>query len=368
MSYNQQYRTKEPGVFKTLRNDIEQENFLETIRREWRELKDYYLDEEKKARYNQMNWIQRGIYMIGWLLKGMFYNLNPFRRLLVVTALILFMVGGRVEIDNGQAIETRWQHVSVVVLLLIIMLELKDKMLAHDELEAGRKIQRALTPKQSPKVEGWDIWLFTRSANEVGGDLVDFLHVSDSRKAISIADIAGKGLKAALLTAKLQATIRALASEFDSLTALVAKVNTIFHRDSLPNIFASLVCIEIEPNSGVLRFVNAGHLPPLLISSRGTETLSKGALALGLRADTHYEEFCHTLAAGDVFFAFSDGLTECCNTHNEFYGTDRLLRFLPTVRHLAAEQIGNSLLTEIERFSWNTKPHDDITVVILKKT
>ena len=96
----------------------------------------------------------------------------------------------------------------------MLILELKDKLIARSELEEGQKVQRALMPIENPIVDGWDLMLFTRSANDVSGDLVDFLKINDERIAITIADVAGKGLSAALLTAKLQATVRAICRGF----------------------------------------------------------------------------------------------------------------------------------------------------------
>src|SRR5512138_3275825 len=94
----------------------------------------------------------------------------------------------------------------------VLMLELKDKLLARSELEAGRTVQLALMPDRPPVVPGWDIWLYSRSANDVGGDLVDYLQIDPQRLGVMLGDVAGKGLPAALLMAKLQATLRALVS------------------------------------------------------------------------------------------------------------------------------------------------------------
>jgi serine phosphatase RsbU (regulator of sigma subunit) len=117
---------------------------------------------------------------------------------------------------------------------------LKDKLLAHGELESGRAVQRAMIPEQAPLVPGWNLWLFTRSANEVGGDLVDFLRMNGDRFGIAIGDVAGKGLGAALFMVKIQATLRALTPDHDSLTDLASKLNRICPRWNATK-FASLL-------------------------------------------------------------------------------------------------------------------------------
>jgi len=122
-------------------------------------------------------------------------------------------------------------------------LELKDKLHAKTELEEGRSVQNALMPEENPKVDGWDIWLYTRPANDVGGDLLDFTKISENNYGISLGDVAGKGLSAALLMAKLQSTIRAIVPDYISLSEFGNKLNHIFCRDSLPKLFSSLIYI-----------------------------------------------------------------------------------------------------------------------------
>ena len=109
-------------------------------------------------------------------------------------------------------ISIHFPTLGIAILLFILMLELKDKLLAREELEAGRAVQRALMPDSGPTIPGWDVSLFTRSANDVGGDLVDYVPLDDQRNGLVLGDVAGKGLPAALLMAKLQSTLRALAA------------------------------------------------------------------------------------------------------------------------------------------------------------
>ncbi|MCH8962050.1 MAG: SpoIIE family protein phosphatase, partial [Bacteroidetes bacterium] len=146
----------------------------------------------------------------------------------------------------------------------------------------GRAVQFALMPKQHPTLPGWETWLFTRPAKEVGGDLVDYLAINEDRLGLALADVAGKGLGAAMFMAKLQSTLRAIAPNFERLSDLGAAVNQIFIRDGLPGRFISLVYLEIEPEAGQVRLLNAGHLPPLVVHADSIEEMPKGAPALGL--------------------------------------------------------------------------------------
>jgi sigma-B regulation protein RsbU (phosphoserine phosphatase) len=315
-----------------------------------------------------MKWFKRMFFLAWWLVKSMLLKLTPARRILLFIGFFFILGGGSIIIHSEEVRTTgNWQILGGVLLLFVLMLELKDKLLARDELEAGRKVQQALMPAPSPSVAGWSVWLFTRPANEVGGDLVDFLNFGSNRNGLVLADVSGKGLQAALMTAKLQATIRALGQDYGSIPKLVSKINEIFHRDSLPNMFASLLYAEIAPDSAHIKFVNAGHLPPLLLQSGTIRETSKGEQALGLIRTSSYTEQTVELQRGDIFFAYSDGLTEARNERGEFFGPERLLRLLPTWQNLSPERLGNAVTTEVDWFVGDARANDDLSLVILKR-
>ncbi|MBL7995677.1 serine/threonine-protein phosphatase [bacterium] len=355
----------EPGIFNTLRHDVQSGGHFENLRREYRELRDFYIDTEMKSRLDEMNVFKRWFYFVWWLLKSMFFKLTPTRRLLLLLGIFLSNGGFTIAFesvlinDNG--------FIGGVLILFVLLLELKDKLLAHSELESGRKVQQALAPERSPQISGWSLWLYTRPANEVGGDLVDFLQIGPERAGLIMADVAGKGLRAALLTAKLQATVRAFAADHESLSAFCSKVNAIFHRDSLPSIFASLLYLEIKPDNGQIRLVNAGHMPPLVLSAQGIKELPGGELALGLSNKTNYTEQTIDLQHGEILFAYSDGLTEACNESREFYGTERLNKLLSEISHFDAQYIGETVTGQLDRFVGEARANDDLSLLIVKR-
>ena len=248
------------------------------------------------------------------------------------------------------------------------MLELKDKWLAHDELSVGRAVQIALLPQKNPVLEGWDIWLYTQPANDVGGDLVDYLYLDQSRLQIALADVAGKGLGAALLMAKLQATLRALAPNFKSLGELGSQVNEILCRDGLPNRFASLVYLEIMADSNKVRLLNAGHMPPLLIRDQKIIELPKGKPALGLQKKSKYNEQKLNLKSDDLMIIYSDGITEAQNEQGAFWGEQRLLNLVVKSSSLSANELGKRIIAAVERFIGDARRHDDVSLVILRST
>ncbi len=160
---------------------------------------------------------------------------------------------------------------------------------------------------------------FYRSANDVGGDLLDFIQIEENRFGIAVGDVAGKGLSAALLMAKLQSTIRALVYDAASLSFLGEKLNKIFHRDSPSKIFASLVFAEIRSNLNDMKFINAGHYPPVIVRNNQIEQLQKNAPALGLVKEAAFREQNIVLNQNDFVIIYSDGLTEAQNESGEFF-------------------------------------------------
>jgi phosphoserine phosphatase RsbU/P len=365
MTQDNSDRKKESGIFNTLRHDVQSGGHFGNLRREYRELKDFYIDNEMRSRLDEMNVVKRKLIIFWWLLKSLFLKLTPTRRLLLLLGIFLSNAGFRIQWGNATINDNSFA--GGILILFVLLLELKDKLLAHSELESGRKIQQALAPERSPQVSGWSLWLYTRPANEVGGDLVDYLRISEERAGLVMADVAGKGLRAALLTAKLQATVRAIASDHASLSAFCSKVNTIFHRDSLPSIFASLLYVEITPNSGHVKFVNAGHMPPLFLGSQGIRELPRGELALGLSNKTNYTDQVLDLQSGEVLFAYSDGLTEACNEAGEFYGTERLNQLLSRIGHFDAQGIGETVTNQLDRFVGEARANDDLSLLVIKR-
>ncbi len=306
--------------------------------------------------------------MLFWLLQSLILKLTPTRRLLLLIGIVLSVISTNV-VGYSTTNDSSRSNISIVgagIIIIVLMLELKDKLLARNELEAGRAVQTALTPERSPEIPGWSAWLFSRTANEVGGDLIDFQAINGRQYRLTLADVAGKGLSAALVTAKLQATIRAIASEPLKPEECINRVNRIFFRDKIRNTFASLVYCELD-ESPVIRIINAGHLPPLILS-RGTITeFPKGDAAVGVLPATSFTCIERTLAKNDILLIYSDGLSEARNPNGEFFGTGRIHIILEGLSGADASFIGDRILETVNLFTGDAPVHDDLSLIILKR-
>jgi hypothetical protein len=348
---------------RTVISDLQDGELPQVLKRDLRETYEFYLDQEEREKLAAMSPVQRWMVSMWWLVKSLFLKLTPTRRLILLVGMVLAADG--VGVLGGS--NTGNLLMGFLVLLFTLGLELKDKLLARDELEAGRVVQIALMPDERPEFEGWETWLHTEPANEVGGDLVDYQAVDDVRFSISLGDVAGKGLPAALFMAKLQATVRAVAPLCASLSELGARVNAIFCRDGLPGRFASLVYVEGTRGGDSVRILNAGHLPPVLVRRTGLQELERGAPALGLAGGTRYAERELTMEPGDILVAYSDGVTEARDESGEFFGEERLRRLLAGSHGRSAEEIGSRIVQAVADFCGQARPSDDLSIAVLRR-
>ncbi|MBK8944178.1 MAG: serine/threonine-protein phosphatase [Ignavibacteriae bacterium] len=367
---NENYKNpSEKKLYETLKNDISEGGFSTNISKDYSELKEFFLTDERKKQLTGMGKFKGFFYMLGWMLKDLLLKLNPTRRLLLILGIVFLVSAGNFGL-NGNNVNFSYDTsvLGGIIILFILMLELKDKLLAKDELNAGKSVQVALMSDKNPKVAGWKIWLFTEPANDVGGDLVDFVKTGESKYGITLADVSGKGLAAALLMSKLQTIVRAFAPDMTNLSEFGEKINKVFHKDILPNSFASMVYCSIQENSSNLEIFNAGHLPPVILKENEIEILPKGNVALGLSNSAKFTTQNINLESGNSLIIFSDGVTEARNFNGTFFGTERIYKILKISSQLSPQQVGERLLQNVKTFIANEKKHDDLSIVILKRS
>ena len=327
----------------------------------------FYLTREDRRQLADLHPFRRHLRRVSWFIKSLLLKLTPARRIMLAVALFSLLLGsGRIDFDTVH-VTFRFQPLGNLLLFAVLVLELKDKLVARDELEAGRAVQLALLPSEQPRVSGWDIWLYTRPANDVGGDLVDHLPLGDDRHAVLLGDVTGKALPAALLSVKLQATIRALAPNFDDLGDMAAGVNRILYRDGLPTRFASLVYAVLTADSGHVRLLNAGHMPPLLLHDGRLTTLERGSMVLGIMPDVTFAEQQLDVAPGETVVVYSDGISEAMNEQEDFFGDDRLQTLVTETGRMTAAEAGTHILAGLSAFVGEADQSDDVSLMILRR-
>ncbi len=252
---------------------------------------------------------------------------------------------------------------------LYLVEDLIVKKRLEEQLEVGAKIQRLLLPARSPELDGYDIYGFNRSCYEVGGDYYDFLPKENGSLAVVVADVAGKGVGAALLMAVLQASVRSLVQTAEAPEALVEKLNRVLVESSPDNKFATLFYGEIDSEAHTLRYVNAGHLPPGMLCRNGElELLNPGGPAVGMVSDLVFESQVVDLPPGARLLLCTDGVTELSSPSGSEFGRKRLMELICRLGPMESEELAHHLQDELETFRGEKEFTDDRTVVVVTRS
>jgi serine phosphatase RsbU (regulator of sigma subunit) len=236
------------------------------------------------------------------------------------------------------------------------------------DLEHAARIQRDLLPKSDPRLEGYDIAGVNVPCYEIGGDYYDFIPAGPGRLGIAIADVAGKGIAAALLMASLRAALLAEVRSDCTLDRLAARLSDFVHESSGPSGFVTFFYGDLDLRTGGLRYVNAGHNPPVILDRAGAgRPLGSSGFPLGMFAGAAYEERTASLAPGELMLLFTDGLPEGRNAAGEAYSEARLVALVADSRGSTAEAICARVLGETRDFVCGTQPCDDVTLVVVKR-
>jgi serine phosphatase RsbU (regulator of sigma subunit)/DNA-binding transcriptional regulator YhcF (GntR family) len=241
----------------------------------------------------------------------------------------------------------------------------------RNDLEGATDVQQAFFPLQTLSIPCLSCETFYQPAHSIGGDYYDFLSLQQGRWGIAIGDVSGKGIGAALLMASLQASLRAQALHPHlDLSALIGDVNRLVHESSPTNFFASLFYAEYEPATRVLKYVNAGHNPPVVVRPRSDSFemyhLRAEAMPVGILADSQFATTSFQLEIDDLLVAYTDGITEVENRDGEFWGQQRLEDLLPSCSGLTSEQAIKCILDEVSSFADGQQQRDDMTLVVMK--
>ncbi|HYA63917.1 MAG TPA: SpoIIE family protein phosphatase [Candidatus Sulfotelmatobacter sp.] len=235
----------------------------------------------------------------------------------------------------------------------------------QQEIADARAIQQGLLPKEIPQLPGYEIADAWQSALTVGGDYFDILPFGEEALGLCIADVAGKGLSAALLMSNLQAAVRGLASPSLPPDGLCSRLNALLCRNMTSDRFITFFYAQLDGPTRLFRYTSAGHNPPFLLHKDGThQRLREGGGVLGVFPNQKFDLGSAQLAPGDRVILFTDGVTEANNPEGEEFGEARLLGLLEQNRACSAEELQKRILNAAAAFSgghW----YDDITLLVL---
>ncbi|MEF3273045.1 MAG: SpoIIE family protein phosphatase [Chloroflexus sp.] len=249
----------------------------------------------------------------------------------------------------------------------------------EEELAVARRIQQSFLPRVLPQPPGWRIAAFSRGAQAVGGDFFDTITLPDGRIGLVVADACGKGVTAALFVALSRSLLRAASQAADnvsgeqSATILVRAVSLtndyICREHGDANMFVTLFYGLLDPTTGVMVYINAGHNPPLRISSPSItiEELNEGELPIGIVAGQSYVVHTLQLVPGDKLVVFSDGITEAMNQARELFGDQRLHDTLRASAQLSAADVVAKVVAAVEAFAAGEPQADDMTLLIVER-
>lgn len=243
-----------------------------------------------------------------------------------------------------------------------------EKQALEKELEVAAEIQKRLLPAGPPDIEGYELMAICTPCDEVGGDSYDFIQLEDGCWFITIADVVGHGIPAAMLMANLYAAMRSHSQYGHELTSIVARVNDFIHRSTDTMQYITMFCGILEPSSGEFHYVNAGHNPPYLVragtgSDDGLVPLQEGGIPLGMMPSVVYESGSNVISPGDLIFLFTDGVTEVMDEEGEMLGEEIVEKCLRQAVAHGLRAVIHEVQVEVRSHSGDTPFDDDVTMM-----
>jgi sigma-B regulation protein RsbU (phosphoserine phosphatase) len=269
--------------------------------------------------------------------------------------------------DDLEVLMLLASQVAIIIEKVMLHEQLIEKKRLQGQLEVARQVQLELLPPTDPQLAGFDISAYNFPTEEVSGDYYDWVRIYDDQIGIVIADVAGKGVPAAILMAVLRASLRAATRVGYATHISMAKVNQLLYESIERNQFVTAFYGILDASNRTLAYTNAGHNPPLLMSENGeTKFIERGEQPLGMFPETRYYQYYLSLKPGDVLVLYTDGVTEASTPSGEEFGRDRLVEAVKTTYKLPAREMIASLELAVLEWTDNVGPNDDVTFFIIK--
>jgi serine phosphatase RsbU (regulator of sigma subunit)/putative methionine-R-sulfoxide reductase with GAF domain len=269
----------------------------------------------------------------------------------------------RLEIITGIA-----QQAALAIQNDLLQKEMVVRERLETEVQLARQIQQTFLPESLPQFEEWELAARWKTARQVGGDFYDVFDLPHRRLGLFIADVADKGVPAALFMALTRTLVRAAVTELASPAEAMKRVNDLLIPDTKQGMFVTAIYAVLDMQANELTYVNAGHNPPLWIRCDGNvERLVRTGVALGAAENVLYTERVIPLQSNDSILLYTDGLTESFNLEGEFYGEERLLEALKASQYSSASGLIDTVEKSLLNFVQDMPPADDLTMLVLRR-
>lgn len=350
---------------------------LELLQTDPRETLRFFSKEIDFTSLRPRPWYERYPLAVWKIFLAMAYRLSPPRRILFAGA-VPILLGGWVfaflqRLPRGDfstpPTPFEWTLAAGSLLLFLLILELRDKLALKGDLEVARQIQFGLLPFRPYRRPGLTVDAAMQPANTVGGDYFDVIELAEGTVAVVLGDVAGKGMPAALLMALLQGSLRTLLTAGLRGTALMSKLNAHLHENIPRNRLVTLFYAEVDPVSGRVSLVNAGHNPPFVLrGDGGLERLRATSVALGVVPGGDFEGKSLVLGERDRVFLYTDGITEAFDARDQEYGEERLEAALRASAGLPPPKLLEAVERDVLAFCGSERPRDDRTSMVVGRT
>ncbi len=252
--------------------------------------------------------------------------------------------------------------------LLRDALRTRDRLVAlQRELDVASRMQQSILPTDFPETPGYQVFGNMEPAREIGGDFFDVVDFGGGRIGLTIADVSGKGVPAALFMMSSRTLMKGSASVISDPGDVLTEVNTLLEADNRAQMFVTLFHAVLDLQTGTLRYANGGHNPPLIVHPGGSSTLlpDTGGIVLGVMPGLSYRQEVATLEPGDIAVLYTDGVTEATNIAYEEFGVERLQAVFAERQPKSARAVSEAIFEAVHAFSGNMPQSDDITCVIV---
>ena len=246
-----------------------------------------------------------------------------------------------------------------------------EKGRMEQELLMARRVQLSLLPRGTPSIEGWEFRTYWKPAREVSGDYYDFIPVANGQIGVVIADVTDKSIAAALFMAFTRSIVRANIDYALSPATGIQRANDLILEETDESLYVTLFYALLNPLTGLVTYVNAGHNPAILYSQSNPTGhilhLTSTGIPLGVEQDSIYAQESATLNPGDILLLYTDGLTEASNARGEQFSLERLEQVLLNSAQLSSQDIINAIVAAVCSFTPTGQPDDDLTLVMIKR-